>query len=173
MSPYLYMLAGAIAYAVLNAIYRRWYDATAGDVDALGKANHAQSETIGRLRAENAALKSLVVDNSLTPPMTQELSNEQAIRDEIARGRMINAIKLYRESTGVGLKEAKDIVEAMAATSKRGINAFTPTTVDDDRIAELVRSGNKIAAIRDYRAATGVSLLEAKEHIEGLERDLK
>jgi len=29
-------------------------------------------------------------------------------------GKLINAIKLYREKTGVGLKEAKDAVEGMA-----------------------------------------------------------
>jgi len=167
------MLAGALSYAILNVIYRRWYDAMAGNLDALGKANFAQSQTIGRLRAENAALKSLVVENGLTPPVTEELSNEQAIRDEIARGRKINAIKLYREATGVGLKEAKDIVEAMAAATNNGAISSTVTPVDNDRIASLVRSGNKIAAIRDYRAATGVSLLEAKNYIENLERQQK
>lgn len=30
-----------------------------------------------------------------------------------AQGKLINAIKLYREHTGLGLKEAKDAVEAM------------------------------------------------------------
>ena len=30
-----------------------------------------------------------------------------------AQGKLINAIKLYREKTGLGLKEAKDAVEAM------------------------------------------------------------
>gem|GEM_PF-4816968 len=35
----------------------------------------------------------------------------QAIAEEIAAGRKINAIKLYREATRVGLKEAKDAVE--------------------------------------------------------------
>ena len=30
-----------------------------------------------------------------------------------AQGKLINAIKLYRERTGLGLKEAKDAVEAM------------------------------------------------------------
>ena len=30
-----------------------------------------------------------------------------------AQGKLINAIKLYRERTGVGLKEAKDTVEGM------------------------------------------------------------
>jgi hypothetical protein len=34
-------------------------------------------------------------------------------------GKMIPAIKIYREATGVGLKEAKDQVEAMAGKHKR------------------------------------------------------
>jgi hypothetical protein len=34
-------------------------------------------------------------------------------------GRMINAIKIYREVTGAGLKDAKDQVEAMAGKRKR------------------------------------------------------
>ena len=36
----------------------------------------------------------------------------QAIDAEICAGRKIDAIKLYREGTGEGLKEAKDAVEA-------------------------------------------------------------
>jgi Ribosomal protein L7/L12 C-terminal domain len=36
------------------------------------------------------------------------------IADAIQRGRAIQAIKMYREATGVGLKEAKAAVEAMA-----------------------------------------------------------
>ncbi|WP_442877600.1 ribosomal protein L7/L12 [Dactylosporangium sp. AC04546] len=35
--------------------------------------------------------------------------------DELQAGRKIQAIKLYREATGAGLKEAKDAVEALAA----------------------------------------------------------
>lgn len=36
------------------------------------------------------------------------------IRELLASGRKISAIKLYREHTGTGLREAKDAVEAMA-----------------------------------------------------------
>ena len=35
----------------------------------------------------------------------------QAINEEIFAGRKISAIKLYREATNLGLKEAKDAVE--------------------------------------------------------------
>jgi ribosomal protein L7/L12 len=34
--------------------------------------------------------------------------------EALQRGRTIEAIKIYREATGVGLKQAKDAVEAMA-----------------------------------------------------------
>ncbi|MBV1690073.1 ribosomal protein L7/L12 [Novosphingobium sp. G106] len=36
-----------------------------------------------------------------------------AIRGELARGNKINAIKLMREATGLGLAESKQAVEAM------------------------------------------------------------
>ena len=35
-----------------------------------------------------------------------------AIQEHLAGGRMIEALKVYREATGVGLKEAKDAMEA-------------------------------------------------------------
>ncbi|WP_134774519.1 ribosomal protein L7/L12 [Ornithinimicrobium flavum] len=37
------------------------------------------------------------------------------VRDLVARGQHIAAIKAYRQQTGAGLKEAKDAVEAYAA----------------------------------------------------------
>ncbi|MCV4872437.1 ribosomal protein L7/L12, partial [Escherichia coli] len=38
----------------------------------------------------------------------------------IKRSQLIEAIKLYREQTGLGLKEAKDAVDAIARRLKRG-----------------------------------------------------
>ena len=51
------------------------------------------------------------------PEPTPEPSQDQwvQIQEHIAGGKMIAAIKLYREITGVGLKEAKDAMEAYAA----------------------------------------------------------
>ena len=37
----------------------------------------------------------------------------QQVQDLIRRGNKIEAIKVYREQTGLGLREAKDAVEAM------------------------------------------------------------
>jgi hypothetical protein len=38
----------------------------------------------------------------------------------------------------------------------------------DNQVAELVRSGQKIEAIKLYRAQTGVGLKEAKDYVERL-----
>ena len=46
----------------------------------------------------------------MNPPTEQQ---QQAINADIFGGRKIEAIKLYREATGVGLKEAKDAVDGM------------------------------------------------------------
>ena len=41
----------------------------------------------------------------------------------------------------------------------------------DEAILQLVKSGNKIAAIKAYRGLHGVGLKEAKDAVELLERD--
>ncbi len=41
-------------------------------------------------------------------------SSDEEILDLIRRNQKIQAIKLYRERTGVGLKEAKDAIDALA-----------------------------------------------------------
>ncbi|WP_224772889.1 ribosomal protein L7/L12 [Pelagicoccus enzymogenes] len=49
--------------------------------------------------------------------MANELDEEQMKRlaDALKSGQKIEAIKSYREATGLGLKEAKDAVEALHA----------------------------------------------------------
>lgn len=53
---------------------------------------------------------------------------EQQLLALVERGEKIMAIKLYREQTGAGLKEAKDAVEALAArrgtVAPRGAGCF-------------------------------------------------
>jgi ribosomal protein L7/L12 len=46
---------------------------------------------------------------AMQPGMTDMTEIEQMLR----KGQKIEAIKIYRQKTGVGLKEAKDAVEAM------------------------------------------------------------
>jgi ribosomal protein L7/L12/DNA-directed RNA polymerase subunit RPC12/RpoP len=88
----------------------------------------------------------------------------------IARsGNKIEAIKRYRQLTEVGLKEAKDTVEALAEGRPVEIHPVrtTPANIEED-ILQLVRSGNKIEAIKRYREVTDVSLAEAKAAVEAI-----
>ncbi len=94
-------------------------------------------------------------------------SLEDAIRSLLAQGKMIAAIKLYREQTGVGLAEAKQAVERFA---------LGETLPDDDaaaadpdqQILKLLAAGQKIAAIKLYREQTSAGLKEAKDAVEAL-----
>jgi ribosomal protein L7/L12 len=79
--------------------------------------------------------------------------------------RKIEAIKLFREWTGAGLKEAKDAVEAI----ERGQSPPATSVGDrafEDELATLLERGQKIEAIKRYRERTGVGLKEAKDAVE-------
>ena len=81
----------------------------------------------------------------------------------IAAGQKIMAIKHYREATGVGLKEAKDAVEARMVDAPPAGPAQPALQPELDR---LIAADQKIMAIKHYREVTGVGLKEAKDAVE-------
>lgn len=108
------------------------------------------------------------------------------VRELIKSGNKIEAIRAYREITGVGLKEAKDAVEAMEAgrpvvvsqatiISGSGLSAtaFDNSAQAMDEIKRLLRAGNKIGAVKVYREYFNVGLAEAKNAVDIVESDLK
>ncbi len=62
-------------------------------------------------------------------PSQQEI---EAISDALASGRKIEAIKIYREATGKGLKEAKEFIEELIQKLEEH---------DPERFAKLSQSG--------------------------------
>jgi ribosomal protein L7/L12 len=84
------------------------------------------------------------------------------VLDAVKRGNTIEAIKRLREATGLGLKEAKDVIDAQA----RG--GFISDTLPPDAVEALVR-GDKIAAIKIVRQHMGVGLKEAKGAVDAAE----
>ena len=68
----------------------------------------------GLADAKNA-VEALERAGSLPPRESVDSSFEDKILSLMKQGKKIGAIKLYREKTGVGLKEAKDFIEALAA----------------------------------------------------------
>ena len=89
----------------------------------------------------------------------------------VARGNRMQAIKDLRVATGLGLKEAKDAVDAIAAghdipgelLPRPGISAAT-----EERARELIAQGRKVQAIKLVREETGLGLKEAKDVADGL-----
>lgn len=84
--------------------------------------------------------------------------------DRLVRaGRKIEAIKVYRQLTGVGLKEAKDAVESGYYPSA---TPPPPPAADMSTVDAALRADRKIEAIKVYRELTGVGLKEAKDAVE-------
>ncbi len=100
-------------------------------------------------------------------------SQQRQILDLMARDEKIEAIKLYRLWTNVGLKEAKDAVEAMARGEAVAIPVPQNTTTStDDQIRALLAKKQKLEAIKVYRLATNLGLKEAKDYVEAIEAQM-
>jgi ribosomal protein L7/L12 len=91
----------------------------------------------------------------------------------LAQGNKIAAIKHLRELTGLGLKEAKDYVEAMPSSGTlpalpSGGSAQPASAGGLAEVHALAQRGQKIEAIKRYRQLTGVGLKEAKDYVDRL-----
>lgn len=106
---------------------------------------------------------------SLTPPPPGQLSADASPEQLVRAGQKIEAIKRYRELTGVGLREAKEAIEAF---ERDGTLSLPPKSsavlrqVHDSEIEAQIRSGHLIDAIKLYREKNGVGLKEAKDAVE-------
>lgn len=98
------------------------------------------------------------------------ISFEESLGEVARSGNKIEAIRLYREKTGVGLAEAKAAVEAFMAghpIDVPGVVRERPIGLEGE-ILSLMQQGQKIQAIKLYREHTGTGLKEAKEAVEAL-----
>ena len=90
-----------------NASMFPW-NRTSQEIQALRTQVHALRAVAEKLAAR-AGVSQSELDHMLStanPGITDEVD------DHLRAGRKVSAIKAYRESTGAGLKEAKDAVEA-------------------------------------------------------------
>jgi ribosomal protein L7/L12 len=95
----------------------------------------------------------------------------------LAAGKKIEAIKLARQQTGLGLKEAKDYVEALERgepvtplppRQSSGAPGGPSSALMEQAARALVAQGKKIEAIKLVRQQTGWGLKEAKDYVDGL-----
>ena len=97
------------------------------------------------------------------------LSLQEAAIGALSRGDKIEAIKIVREATGLGLKEAKDAVERYV----EGDSPFpsrAPSSPDSNAMplaaVSALQNGKLIVAIRIVREARGIGLKDAKDAVE-------
>ena len=96
---------------------------------------------------------------------------------EVHRGNMIEAIKIVREATGLGLKDAKDWVERY----RDNPITLSPDTIPMEELESgfgapadtlpaaaiaALKQGRIIEAVREVRQATGLGLKEAKDRVD-------
>jgi len=106
-------------------------------------------------------------------PVVDSQSSEAlvaAVLERVRAGNKIEAIKLYKDSTGQGLKESKDAVEALAAGHAAPTVAAPAQRGTDAEVAALLGDNKKIEAIKLYREIHHVGLKEAKDAVDAMER---
>jgi ribosomal protein L7/L12 len=81
----------------------------------------------------------------------------------IAQGAMIQAIKVVRQHTGFGLKEAKDYCDALRAGRLPSAEPLS------DRARALIWAGDRAAAIALVCAETGMTESEAEAFLDALD----
>ena len=113
----------------------------------------------------------------MNTPNQDNFNIPDAALAELARGNKVEAIKIIREQTGLGLKEAKDLVDNYSAnpgpsahgSSSDQDNGFASSSdqinMPLEALGELSR-GNKIGAIKIIRERHRVGLKEAKDFVE-------
>jgi ribosomal protein L7/L12 len=102
---------------------------------------------------------------------------EEQLKELVAKGNKIAAVKLYRETTGVSLREAKEIVDTIALGSP--INLSVPEQDDgpgpflENRIKSLLAERKKIEAVKLYRETYNCGLKEAKDAVDYIQAEMR
>jgi ribosomal protein L7/L12 len=116
-----------------------------------------------------AEAKAYVDRLAAEPPVHHGPPELTRVLDLAASGKQIEAIKELRAVTGLGLRDAKDYVDALVATGE------PPPPPSDEvgaatlaRARELVAAGKKIQAVKAVRDDTGWALGRAKDFVDRL-----
>lgn len=99
----------------------------------------------------------------MTSPIDQLPAN---VRAALERGSAIEAIRLLRESQGVGLKEAKEMIDRHQSGVTVSISASAQQAALPPEVIAALQQGQKIEAIRLLRESTGLGLKDAKDAVE-------
>jgi ribosomal protein L7/L12 len=88
--------------------------------------------------------------------------------EALENGQTIEAIKLLRAATGLGLKETKDMIDAYQRGEPVSVSMGGSFDQLPASVLSAIQSGNKIEAIKLLREQTGLGLKEAKDAVEAM-----
>jgi ribosomal protein L7/L12 len=101
--------------------------------------------------------------------------SDERIQDALTKGDKIEAIKIYRELTGMGLKESKDAIEYLMAhpeaVSEKKKRAAYDTM--DAGIRDMIQEGRIDEAIEVYQKFAGVDEYTAMDAVAEIEHELR
>lgn len=110
--------------------------------------------------------------STASPPKHLPTTLEGEVRALLQAERAIEAIKLVRERTGLGLRAAKEAVEALQRGEPLPAHPTTPRadhgSFDEAEVRRLLSESRVIEAIKLVRTQTGLGLKEAKDLVDEL-----
>lgn len=167
-------------------IYREDTGASLSDARAAVERMEQQIQLSGMSEPQPSGVQEeVVVSGTCTLAREVDMKAVQAeVENLLSQDKKIAAIKVYREQTGTGLREAKEAVERIAdALQGRSPGSLqqADTTMQSEvnressvsEIENLLRQDRKIEAIKRYRMLTGAGLREAKEAVDRIDVDLR
>ncbi|MBC8063038.1 MAG: ribosomal protein L7/L12 [Clostridiaceae bacterium] len=123
------------------------------------------------LKKNMVSLK-FIIDKIAKQVGIPETSLDHDLKNLIAKGKKIEAIKEFRKSSGIGLKEAKEYVDNLTdinlILNKIAKQVGVAENSLDEELKILVAKGKKIEAIKQYRKSSGLGLKEAKDYVDNL-----
>ncbi|MBX6169767.1 MAG: ribosomal protein L7/L12 [Thermobispora bispora] len=103
----------------------------------------------------------------LLPPVSADL--QQRVRDLYAENKKVEAVKLVREQTGLGLKEAKGLADALASGQPLPMPPDPARPDLASRVRGLKAAGRSEQAVFLVRGETGMSQSEAERFVDAID----
>lgn len=105
--------------------------------------------------------------------MDWDAFNDPQVQSSIEQGQKIEAIKRYRELTGMGLKESKDAIEYAMANPTHAKKKKAAYDTQDAGVRDLIQEGRLGEAVEIYRKFAGVDEYTARDAVTEIERELR
>ncbi|MEW4487779.1 ribosomal protein L7/L12 [Thalassoglobus sp. JC818] len=101
-------------------LYREWTGSS------LAESKQAVEDVQRKFESGMSAEEILQSAEAGSSNSNSEDAQRQAVLEEIRKGRKLQAIKIYRDYSGVGLKEAKEFIEQLTEQLKKEDPTFVP-----------------------------------------------